>query len=186
MSEGLKLKRRLAIMRLADRLLARAAIIAAPVSTDLIHAEHPEIRILPADLGPVASSLKISSKADGSAELALITFNSRQGIPRQRFSIAHEYGHYLLHHRRVLDEIAPAPASARAREQEADLFASCLLVPLWLLDADCPVFAYDEASRAPLDKLTLKLASRFNVSRACMGKALFALYHLRKALNAGG
>lgn len=180
------LKRRMAIVRIADRLLHRAGVDQAPVSTDLIHGEHPHIRVLPAELGAATSSLRVICSPEGEETQALIHINMRQGIPRQRFSIAHEYGHYLLHHLGWADSSAPAPTGSRGREQEADLFASSLLVPLWLLDRQCPAIRYEKPHQEELERLTLKLASLFNVSRSCMGRAVYQLYHMRRALAGQG
>ncbi len=173
-----KLARFLAIVRLADRLLRDAGIREPPVTTDLIHRVHPELSVRPAALGSVGSSLKIEGGPDGRS-IPAIYVNERHSIPRQRFGIAHEYGHYLLHHRRVLEGEPPA---GRAAEQEADLFAGSLLAPAWMLDLLAPAIDYRPDAKTELDRLTLKLASKFNVSRTCMARALFQLHHLRKAL----
>lgn len=77
----------------------------------------------------------------------VIYVNSAQPLPRQRFTIAHEIGHYLKHKpyldttdeilnptkkvllsRRSSDSL-PAGSEARKREQEADDFAAELLMP---------------------------------------------------------
>ena len=175
------LARAIAVVRLADRLLNQDDITSPPISTDILKRFHPEIEIVPAALGRVASALRLRSDPAPGQSGASITFNKGQSIPRQRFSIAHEYGHYLLHHLCVLDSGGGLPElSNRAMEAEADLFASSLLVPLWMLDGLCPDFDYRDEKEHSRDRLAYKLASQFNVSRACMNKALFQLYHLRK------
>jgi len=175
------LRRKLAIVRLADSLLTRANVEKPAVSTDLITTFNPEISIQPAKLGKVSSSLKVTDDHASADSRVLVLFNEQHSIPRQRFSIAHEYGHYLLHHTHSLNETRyPAPTSSKAIEDEADLFASSLLVPLWLLDQSCPEIDYSDKHRAELDKHSYKLASQYNVSRTCMNRALFQLYHVRK------
>lgn len=67
----------------------------------------------------------------------LILYNSAvASVGRKRFTIAHEFGHYLLHrHQQHLfacggDVIEVGDGSERNIESEADLFASTLLMPL--------------------------------------------------------
>lgn len=67
----------------------------------------------------------------------VIIYNQQNTSPgRQRFTIAHEFGHYLLHRHqddafRCSDQdIATGDNNEREREVEADLFASTLLMPL--------------------------------------------------------
>jgi len=59
--------------------------------------------------------------------------DAKEGKPRARFTIAHELGHYLLGHegrrRRNSNKEVYAGPRERIEEQEADLFASYLLVP---------------------------------------------------------
>ena len=68
--------------------------------------------------------------------------NKRQHIHRQRFSLAHELGHYFLHKDGVPDDIITidSPPTGEWEEStkdpaeiEADIFASELLVPLSML-----------------------------------------------------
>ena len=71
----------------------------------------------------------------------VLAVSSRYAYPTQRFTAAHEIGHYVLHpwigdkivHRdRAVDG---GPAAGRpAFEREADYFAACLLVPLKVLE----------------------------------------------------
>lgn len=66
-----------------------------------------------------------------------IVFNLKATAGRQRFTIAHELGHFLLHRRLVDDgfscsvrDVAGGADSARSMEREADEFAAWLLMPL--------------------------------------------------------
>lgn len=171
----LSLARAFAINELTLRLLARAELTTPPVSTDLLHRLNPELEVELAPLGKVAGALRLGD--DG----AVIYVNESQPVVRQRFSIAHEYGHYLLHHRAVLD--GEAGATATVRELEADRFAALLLVPLPWLDALVPQ-APPDAPPMTDQRLTLKLASRFNVSPSCMRRALAGLVAARSAFTA--
>jgi len=107
--------------------------------------------LLPTDLDAIATSLglkvKIENELDGSTALASETlgavYRKRKEIQiaggkkhtRQRFTLAHELGHYLLHDQLVSYREVLAPSEAvdatnrPAIEQEADFFAVELLMP---------------------------------------------------------
>lgn len=61
----------------------------------------------------------------------VIAYNSHMPYRRIRFSLAHEYGHYLMNHsgESIYDDVNKKPIYTH-EEFEADVFASCLLFPL--------------------------------------------------------
>jgi Zn-dependent peptidase ImmA (M78 family) len=61
---------------------------------------------------------------DGLLHKDRIEVNEGQALVRQRFTIAHELGHKILHNGRAVDETA---------EREADAFAGALLLPAGFL-----------------------------------------------------
>lgn len=69
----------------------------------------------------------------GSQERAIITVNSRSIPARQRFSLAHEIGHWHHHRGRILfcgaSDIGNPGRGALDPESQADQFASDLLLP---------------------------------------------------------
>lgn len=69
----------------------------------------------------------------GSGNSGILTVNSKQSPERQRFSIAHEIGHWHLHRGHLMmcrtDEIDGPSMTAKGFEREADSFASALLMP---------------------------------------------------------
>ncbi len=75
---------------------------------------------------------------------ALIGINSNEALVRQRFTIAHELGHFFLHpqkdafvdYRDNKRDIMRTP-----REKQANMFAAALLMPGALLRKDCRSFA---------------------------------------------
>ena len=76
-------------------------------------------------------------KANKSRSKWLVLYNSANPSEgRKRFTIAHEFGHYILHrHQQDLfecgdDDIETGDNNERHIETEADLFASTLLMPL--------------------------------------------------------
>src|SRR6516164_11685753 len=73
----------------------------------------------------------------GSQTRAVITVNNRSISERQRFSIAHELGHWHHHRGRVLfcgqKDVGNPANDANNPEQQADRFASDLILPNYLL-----------------------------------------------------
>lgn len=62
---------------------------------------------------------------------SVIVYNALKNIKRQRFTLAHEYGHIKLNHKgKSIYEPAGNVASYSREEYEADIFASYLLFPL--------------------------------------------------------
>ena len=74
--------------------------------------------------------------ANSSRSKWLILYNSAvRSVGRKRFTIAHEFGHYLLHSEKqdrfeCRDDDIETGGNGRDIETEADLFASTLLMPL--------------------------------------------------------
>ncbi len=124
-------------------------------------------------LGPDAGYLPdnisglIRRNPDGSMT---IVYNWSHARTRQRFTVAHEIGHFIFHrdrlHAGVSDTLAfraddvelPNPSIGREQEWQANNFAANLLVPdQWL-----------RAARAAGFNTTEDLAKRFEVSPAVM------------------
>lgn len=67
-----------------------------------------------------------------------IYVNADDSLGRKRFTIAHELGHYMLEHkidkydvlyRKAISDYSGYSDEEKVREQEANYFAGCLLVP---------------------------------------------------------
>ena len=73
----------------------------------------------------------------GAGNSAIISVNSASGIPRQRFSIAHELGHWRYHRGKQLDCRADNADFSRQNVSEyeriADNYAANLILPSYLL-----------------------------------------------------
>lgn len=100
------------------------------------------------------------------ASKATIAVNSEHSAARQRFTLAHELGHYLLH-RKEQNVFVDAPLYRNKKsslgtdrlEVEANAFASAFLLPEKLLGGEV------KAPVDPLDEAQLQhLASRYAVS----------------------
>jgi Zn-dependent peptidase ImmA (M78 family) len=117
-------------IRLAEQVLAQAKVTAPPV--DVLRIAHDRgIRVrfgaLPNDL----SGFLVHEK-----DKALIGVNSLHPKARQRFTLAHELGHYLLHptdnfvdRKFILFRDTRSSQAIDRREMEANEFAAELLMP---------------------------------------------------------
>jgi Zn-dependent peptidase ImmA (M78 family) len=82
----------------------------------------------------------ISAMLDRSGPVPVVGINSWHSTTRQRFSIAHELGHYFLHQGRktIVDEVnyrdRRASAGSHAEEIDANKFAAELLMPAVMLE----------------------------------------------------
>lgn len=92
----------------------------------------------------------LTRRRDGSWVMLV---NSRLSSGRFRFSIAHELGHYFLHHKTLthIDE-----KRSPQQERQADIFAAELLMPERLLSVDSENCSLPE------------LAKRYRVSRQAL------------------
>lgn len=130
------------------------------------------IRSIPVPIEDVAYSLKIKiSKApstDFSGLLirkdghALIGVNSNEAVVRQRFTIAHELGHFFLHPQKdtfvdYRKEIKGGEVRS-PREKHADMFAAALLMPRDFLLKDFRKLAKDGFSESSIGTLAKQYA----------------------------
>lgn len=112
---------------------------------------------------------------------AIIGVNSTQNRVRQRFTIAHEFGHYLLHEGltnhidrdyRVNFRSDESSKATNVDEIEANFFAASILMPREFLDRDDAISAIDSDSRVA------ELAKRYDVSRHAMSLRLVNIYEI--------
>ncbi len=71
-------------------------------------------------------------ESDGFIFQSCIFYNSECSVERQRFTVAHELGHILLHNGKGVYNREPSPTDIPI-EQEANVFASRLLAPACVL-----------------------------------------------------
>jgi Zn-dependent peptidase ImmA (M78 family) len=112
-------------------------------------------------------------------DTAIIGVNSTQARVRQRFTIAHELGHFLLHEGiqhhvdhtyRVNFRSEVSSSATSVDEIEANFFAASLLMPKKFLDAANAVEAIED------DEKVSALAKQFDVSRHAMSLRLVNVY----------
>lgn len=160
------------INQLVSRILDDNAVDAPFVPVEKIIKKYG-IRILKGKLDDVSGLL-----VRNSIEL-IIGVNSEQSKNRQRFTMAHELGHYLLHDGisshldrdyRVNFRSAESSQATNVEEIEANYFSASLLMPTEFLDRDEAVEALDS------DHRVAELAQKYRVSQHAMSLRLANLY----------
>lgn len=125
------------VRKMANKVLKDSKITAPPVDLLTILRAHGIKYEEVEDFPETVDALIIE---DGTSVYAAV--NARQHLHRQRFSLAHELGHYFLHRNGSYGESVTIdnPPSEESEigtkspaETEADLFAGELLVPLEML-----------------------------------------------------
>ncbi len=160
----------------AIELLKRYRILKPPVDVAAI-ARKQGARVLFQELEPHVSAVLVQKKD----KTATIGVNALHHPNRQRFSVAHELGHYLMHADRptvFVDEMlvhfrADATSEpAHQRESEANAFAAALLMPGDWLKKDLRGRNIDALfGDLPLEKL----ARRYRVSQQALSIRLMNL-----------
>lgn len=139
---------------------------------------------LPINVNKIASYLNVSIYAielpeDISGILdvrtePIILINKEHGLPRQRFSVAHELGHYQLHHILGIIHVDKKSYYRNIKstqgldiiEIEANQFAANLLMPENLIRNELE--KYEDFIDMDEDIVTI-MAEKFNVSATAMG-----------------
>lgn len=176
--------RRKHIRTLVDRLLTKREIHTAPVPVaDLAKSLGVEVRFQPAE-----TTLSGFLVRDLSQQQAVIGVNLNHHWKRQRFTIAHELGHFLLHQQEgvhvdraeqgLLVKLRNQDSSTGldVEEKEANLFAAELLMPIAFLQTDLESYAEIDL----LDEEVLKpLADRYQVSTQALTFRLAYLNYIQ-------
>jgi len=166
------------IERLVGHLLSEHGIVDAPVPIDRI-VKKTGIDLRYGKLDDVSGLLVREAKG------ITIGVNSEHPFVRQRFTIAHEFGHYLLHEGisahydrdykvesrvRVNFRSRESAQATNVEEIEANFFAASILMPKQFLDKDNALETLDS------DTEVRKLASRYRVSGHAMSLRLANVY----------
>jgi Zn-dependent peptidase ImmA (M78 family) len=154
----------------AAKLLRKLQITAPPVPVEIIATlQNIQIARSVADWNESGFLLRQNGTA-------IIGINSRNSARRQRFTVAHELGHYYLHEGKPLivdqsvmvnkrDDVSSQATSQE--EIEANQFAAALLMPAdWVRQASKLQVDRGASSR---DQLISALAKDFDVSVDAMG-----------------
>lgn len=165
------------IATLVDKLLTTHEISSSPVNLEKIF-KNLKIEIVPDNLDAIASGAAVIK-----GDKKTIIINSNQMPERQRFTLAHELGHLLLHGNsrvNVDKEVVGNNVFWRddrsshgtdQKEIEANYFAACLLMPRGLVVKEIRKLEINYID----DSILEKLAKKFQVSRTAMGIRLGVL-----------
>jgi Zn-dependent peptidase ImmA (M78 family) len=122
------------------------------------------IKVLASTL-PAGISGEVRPSTTGSG--FVIKINRHDSSRRQRFTVAHELAHFLLHHdeigRGLSDDALYRSGLSDAREAEANRLAADILMPRSLLDEDRQALA-----NLPIEEVVERLADKFEVSEAAL------------------
>jgi IrrE N-terminal-like domain len=96
-----------------------------------------------------------------------IRINRHELAERQRFTLAHEIGHYVLHRDKIgggiVDSVMYRSNLSSRYEVEANKFAADLIMPMILVREK-----FDQLGRVASDEVVIALANYFRVSQAAM------------------
>ncbi len=138
-----------------------------------------EIELMEYDFGDDVSGVLLR---DG--DKAKIGYSTQTGRKRQRFTIAHELGHYMLNHQRqgvfvdtpekyfTLFRDSNSSKGEDFQEREANAFAAALLMPLDLVREGTGYISRSNITRNEDFDLVSELARRFYVSNLAMSYRL--------------
>ena len=156
------------IERLTTKILEELKIEKLPIPIHKI-AEFRGLIIKPYDLGEDVSGVLVIEGGKG-----IIGFNPNESTVRQRFTIAHELGHYELHKDgnelfvdkdfKVLFRNHNSSKGEIIKEQEANAFAAALLMPEHFVRKEIEKYSFDLTNENSMKKL----AKTFNVSVPAM------------------
>lgn len=138
-------------------------------------AEMEGIKVLEEDFedGTVAGFIQMKT-SHGSP---VIVVNKKNPLERQRFTIAHELGHYFLHANQsvhiddrdtaelVLYRDRQSSEATHIREIQANQYAAELLMPSAMIDSDVKEL---RKRNMGLSEIVVELAERYKVSQAAM------------------
>lgn len=179
-----RLSRHATIERDASRLLREHGISDPPVP----------VRELAARIGidvrfqPFSGDSDVSAVLKRGHETAVIGVNSAHPPNRQRFSIAHELGHYYLHAEEpvFIDfgsriqkpqsryRNAVSSEASNKEEIDANTFAAALLMPRNMVRREIATVLENDPELDP-ESVVIELAHRFGVSRDAMNFRLLNL-----------
>ncbi len=160
------------IEKSAETIINDAGITSPGVPVDQI-ARKQGLKVLAYDLGAEISGVLVIAAGTGT-----IGFNPKDPKVRQRFTIAHELGHYLLHAKSEQEQLfvdsnfivkfrksKPYTKAELTQELEANAFAAALLMPKSILTEELQKAEYAEL---PELELIDRLAKLFGVSTPAM------------------
>ncbi len=168
MSSRTRSKPNIRIEAQASQILHRTKCLCFPVPVDLV-AQRIGLQVEEATLGEDVSGVLVIENGKGT-----IGYNNSHPLVRQRFSIAHEIGHFILHQKqgqlfidktyKIFLRDQRSSSGENLQEIQANQFAAALLMPEELLRQEVIDIGFDLGDEAALDAL----ADKFQVSNQAM------------------
>jgi Zn-dependent peptidase ImmA (M78 family) len=163
----------------ADRMLRDHNAYRTPVPINVL-ARRLGLRVESEVLGDGVSGLLVADNGRGA-----IAYNSAHAPVRQRFTVAHEIAHYVLHVRRdqpsqlfidrhIFRRNEQSSTGSDVQEVEANRLAAALLMPAELVRAEIGNHSLDLDD----ENAVSFLAKRFHVSAQAMTNRLITLRYL--------
>ena len=168
MSSRTRSKPNLRIEAQANQILHRTKCLRLPIPVELI-AQKVGLQVEKATLGDDVSGLLVIENGKGT-----IGYNASHPPVRQRFSVAHEIGHFILHQKQgqlfidktykvyLRDQLSSS--GENIQEVQANQFAAALLMPEELVRQEVAEIGFDLGDETAFDIL----AEKFQVSRQAM------------------
>ena len=161
----------------ALKLISEFKIHSAPVPVEDI-IRNLELELFEYNLGDDVSGVLVITNQKGT-----IGYNPKDGYLRQRFTMAHELGHYILHNSKTSDDLFvdkdflfkkfrhlnTYTPTEKKQEQEANAFAAALLMPTNFIEKE---MESDEMASLREGALVSALANKFKVSEVAMSYRL--------------
>lgn len=142
----------------------RELLSEAPVKLNAI-ASHLGVPVYLSTMKPNISGLIEPDESSPSG--FRIRLNRHEPVERQRFTLAHEIAHYLLHRsligQGVVDDTLYRSGLSNSREVEANRLAASLCMPQTLVNK-----VRRELSHLSGEELVVEMAKRFRVSKPAM------------------
>jgi len=172
------------IEKQAVQVLTDSGALRVPVPIDRV-VHHMKLSATATNFGDDVSGILVVEK-----KRAAIGYNMSHAPVRQRFTIAHEIGHYVLHAKNsaqshlFIDKHVTyrrdglSSTGNDQQEVEANAFAAALLMPEKLIRKEIEKQDFDLDDDDDIDKL----AKIFNVSTTAMANRLANLELLREAI----
>lgn len=165
-----------AIHQKANQVLNTLSDLVLPIKVEDL-AKSYGLRIMPYPLEDDVSGILVIENGNG-----VIGYNQTESRVRRRFTIAHEFGHFILHKDksnlfvdkmfRASKEHASYKGNKFKYEQEANEFAAALLMPESLITEQVAALELDLGDAEGLNQL----AKIFDVSSTAMYFRLFNLH----------
>ena len=115
--------------------LARHFITQPPVPIKALVKQHAKLNYFDATMDPDFDEEAGFTVLEGKSYFVYLNRGLIEG--RDKFTLAHELGHIVLHHLKFFDPNILSPLMLRALDQDADKFAANILMPADWVTAAC-------------------------------------------------